>query len=365
VACGGSPAAVAPTSSPEPPRASAPTVEEEGDARAPAARVFRRNERSVVTVIGLADGAARAGAADGPSGSGSGFVFDQEGRIVTNDHVVAGADRIAIGLPLDDERIVVPAELVGRDPLVDLAVVQVDVDAKTPDGRRIGDMLRPVVLGDMAGVTIGEPVVAMGAPLGLSRTVSLGIVSALRSPGGALDTGLHLVGGAIQTDAAVNPGSSGGPLFDAEGEVVGVTTSGLSPGGGSVGLNFAIPVDAVARVVPELIAHGCYPHPVVGVRTLPLSSIGQAAKRRLGLPGDQEGLLVQESSAGAAEAGIRAGADVVVAVDGRPVAAAADLLVRVASTRRPDDSVVLTLLRDGERQDVAVKLTRTSAVPCR
>jgi 2-alkenal reductase len=253
VACGGSPAAVAPTASPEALRVSTPTVEER-DADAPAARVFERNKRSVVTVIGFAAGTARGSAAGRPSGSGSGFVFDEAGHVVTNDHVVAGAEQIALGLPLGDERLIVPAYVVGRDPLVDLAVVRVDVDAKTMDGRRIGDMLRPVVLGSMVGVSIGEPVVAMGAPLGLSQTVSLGIVSALRSPSSELALGLGLVGGAIQTDAAINPGSSGGPLFDTDGEVIGVTTSGLSPSGGSVGLNFAIPVDAVARVVPGLIA---------------------------------------------------------------------------------------------------------------
>jgi S1-C subfamily serine protease len=255
-ACGSPPAAVAPTASPEPPRASTPTAEKRATDDAPAARVFERNKRSVVTVIGFADGAARGSVAARPSGSGSGFVFDEAGHVVTNDHVVAGAEQIAVGLPLGDERLIVPAYVVGRDPLVDLAVVRVDVTDKTPDGRLIGDILRPVVLGSMAGVSIGEPVVAMGAPLGLSQTVSLGIVSALRSPSSELAQGLGLVGGAIQTDAAINPGSSGGPLFDTDGDVIGVTTSGLSPNGGSVGLNFAIPVDAVARVVPALIARG-------------------------------------------------------------------------------------------------------------
>jgi 2-alkenal reductase len=343
-----------------------------------ASRVYERNRRSVVSVNSLAVLRSPGGpAVEQPRGMGSGFVYDDQGHIVTNNHVVAQAEQLTVTLPLEDQRIVVPAALVGRDPPNDLAVVKVDPAGSTEAGS-VADLLRPAALGDFAGVQVGEPVVAMGAPLGLSHTVTAGIVSAVRAPGSEVARGLDLLGGAIQTDAAVNPGNSGGPLFDADGEVIGVNTAGLSPTGGSIGLNFAIPIDVVKRVVPELIRTGCFRHPLIGITALPLSQIGQATKRELGLPQDREGLLVQEVSAGAAEAGIRpgqraafdgatlaVGGDVVVAIDGRPVSTGGELRTYVENNKRPEDTVTLTVLRDGQRLDFPVELTERPSDACR
>jgi S1-C subfamily serine protease len=343
----------------------------------PAVEVYQRNAASVVSVNSLAVLRTFQGLTEIPRGVGSGFVLDDQGHIVTNNHVIENAEQLTVTFA-DPNRSVVPATLVGRDPDNDLAVVRVDPNTTTDGGQAVRDLLRPVQLGDSDRVTIGEPAVAMGAPLGLEQTVTAGIVSALRSPGDEPSQGLELLGGAVQTDAAINPGNSGGPLFNARGEVIGVNTAILSRTGGSMGLGFAIPVNVVKRVAPELIQHGCYRHPLVGVTALPLGRLGQAAKRELGVSTSQSGLLVQDVSAGAAEAGIRAGdrvvslgieqvragGDIIVAVDGRPVATTGDLRAHIENTKRPGDSVTLTVLRNGDRQDVFVVLSERRSQVC-
>ena len=170
--------------------------------------------------------------------------------------------------------------------------------------------------------------------LGLQQTVTAGIVSAARLPGEDAGRGpLDLLGGAIQTDAAINPGNLGGPLFNAVGEVIGVNTPIVSQSGGNIGIGFAIPINVVKRVAPELIQSGCYGHPLIGVSTIPLTAFGPQARQALGVAANQRGLLVQEVSAGAAAAGVRAGervvtlsgeqvrtgGDIIVAIDGHPV----------------------------------------------
>jgi 2-alkenal reductase len=345
-----------------------------------AVNVFQQNQNSVVSVNSIAMQRVQGGGTAGrPAGVGSGFVFDDQGHIITNNHVIERADELTITLSgSGGQNLVVPAELIGRDPPNDLAVVKVDPNATMTNGRRVGDILRPATLGRMADVQVGEPVVAMGAPLGLAQTVTSGIVSAIRAPGSEVALGLELLGGAIQTDAPVNPGNSGGPLFNSRGQVIGVNTAGLSQSGGSIGLNFAIPVDVVTRVAPELIAQGCYRHPLVGVATVPLSVLGQATKRQLGLPTDQDGLLVQEASAGAAEAGVRAGdrtaavngqqlrvgGDIILAIDGQAISTGGDLLAYVENNKRPGETVTLTVLRNGQRQDVPVQLTERPSDVC-
>ena len=354
-------------------------------ARSTAAQVYREAAGSVVNVTSLAVVRSPFGSVMGvpqsdrpqPRGTGSGFVIDDRGHIVTNNHVVEEADQLAVTFP---DKTTVPATLVGRDPENDLAVIKVDPAATNESGRAIKDLLKPATLGDSERIEIGEEAIAIGSPLGLQQTVTSGVVSAVRLPSEEIVGGEPiLLGGAVQTDAAVNPGTSGGPLFNAAGAVIGVNTAGLSPAGGNIGLNFAIPINVVKRVVPELIAHGCYRHPLIGISAVPLAQIGPAAKRELGVGGGQTGLLVQEVSAGAAEAGIRggdrvlmlggaqlrAGGDVVVAVDGRAVTSGGELRAYVENTKRPGDTVRLAVVRDGQPRDVQVRLSERPSEECR
>lgn len=351
-----------------------------------AASVYRQAGPSVVNITSLAVvqsplGSALPGQSPSgqprPRGTGSGFVIDAQGHIVTNNHVIEDADQLAVTFP---DRTTVQATLVGRDPANDLAVIKVDPN-ETSNGHVVRDLLKPVTLGDSERVVVGEEAIAIGSPLGLQQTVTSGIVSAVRPPDEVIGSGqsLDLLGGAIQTDAAVNPGNSGGPLFNASAEVIGVNTAGLSQSGGSIGLNFAIPVNVVRRVVPELIRTGCYRHPLIGVSALPLSLFGQATRRELGMPTGRQGLLVQEVSAGAADAGLRAGSqtvnlggatlrvggDIVVAIDGRSVSTGGDLRAYVENNKRPGDSVTITILREGQTQDADVRLSERPSDVCR
>jgi S1-C subfamily serine protease len=243
------------------------------------------------------------------------------------------------------------------------------------------DRLRPVVPGDSDRVTIGEDAIAIGSPLGLQQTVTAGIVSAVRLPGEDAGRGpLDLLGGAIQTDAAINPGNSGGPLFNAAGEVIGVNTAIVSQSGGNIGIGFAIPINVVKRVAPELIQSGCYRHPLIGVSTLPLAALGPQARQVLVIAANQQGLLVQEASAGAAAAGVRAGervvvlsgesvragGDIIVAIDGHPVTSGGDLRAYIENSKRPGEAVTVTLLRTDQRLELQVLLQERPGQPgCR
>ena len=265
-------------------------------AQNPAVEVYQRNGASVVNITSVAVLRTGFGTAEQPRGVGSGFILDNEGRIVTNNHVVEEADQLTVTF---QDRTTVPARLVGRDPDNDLAVIQVDTSNTDEEGRSVRDRIKPVTLADSSQITIGEDAIAIGSPLGLQQTVTAGIVSALRNPlEEAGRSNLELLGGAIQTDASINPGNSGGPLFNAAGEVIGVNTAILSQSGGNEGIGFAIPVNVVKRVAPELIQTGRYRHPLIGVAGISLSQIGQGAKQQLGISLNQKGLLVQESSAG-------------------------------------------------------------------
>ena len=183
-------------------------------------------------------------------GTGSGFLIDREGHIVTNNHVVAGAEEVEVTL---GDGGVLPARVVGTDPYNDLAVLKIDAEAAR---------LIPVELGTSANLRVGQRAIAIGNPFGLDRTLTVGVISSL---GRIIERQGELpLGEAIQTDAAINPGNSGGPLLNSQGQVIGVNTAIKSPTGGSVGIGFAVPVDAVKRVVPELIEKGYYAHPWLG-----------------------------------------------------------------------------------------------------
>lgn len=340
----------------------------------PAVSVYQQNGGSVVNITSLAVvtglGASQQQQAQ-PQGIGSGFFIDTDGRIVTNNHVVQDADQLAVTL---QDKTTVRAELLGRDPDNDLAVIKVDPNATDSDGRAIGDRIRPISIGDSDQVTIGETAVAIGSPLGLAQTVTEGIVSARRNPGEESPVPgdqLNLLGGAIQTDAAINPGNSGGPLFNAAGQVIGVNSAILSQSGGNEGVGFAIPINVVKRVAPELIQTGKYSHPQVGVTSIPLADLSPQAKQQLGISPTQKGLLVQQVTAGAQQAGIQpgtrrvqiggqtilAGGDIIVAIDGQPVATGGDLRGYIENNKHPGDTATVTVLRNGQRQDIQVTLT--------
>src|SRR4051794_921402 len=205
-------------------------------------RVYQDNRPSVVTVI---SSVVQPGfrSEPQPAGTGSGFMIDNQGRILTNNHVVADADKLEV---TTSDGTTFPAKLIGRDSRFDLAVIQADIPA---------DRLRAVNLGDSDQLQVGEQVVAIGNPYGLDGTVTTGIVSGRRQVVSEPEGDGVLVN-AIQTDTSINPGNSGGPLLNAKGEVVGVTTLGLMPNGGQAGLNFAIPINNAKRILDDLSAKG-------------------------------------------------------------------------------------------------------------
>ena len=282
-----------------------------------------------------------------PRGTGSGFVWDHLGHIVTNDHVVAGASaavvRLADGRAYD-------AVLVGASPAHDLAVLRIGVGTGRPE---------PLPIGTSHDLRVGQKVFAIGNPFGLDWTLTTGIISALNREL-PTETGA-VVDRLIQTDAAINPGNSGGPLLDSAGRLIGVNTAIYSPSGASAGIGFAVPVDTVNRVVPRLIAQGRYIRPSLGIRAE--EQLNAALAARLGI----EGVFVLEVEPGSAaeragirparlsrESGLRTG-DVILAIDGRPLRRVSELLAEL-DRRAPAAVVTLTLLREGARLEVAVTL---------
>jgi S1-C subfamily serine protease len=291
-------------------------------------------------------------------GTGSGFVYDDQGHILTNYHVVENAESVSVTLASGETY---TATVVGADPSTDLALLK--IDAKNPPA--------PLPLGDSDRLRVGQFVVALGNPFGLERTLTVGVVSSLgriiQSPDG------RFIGEAIQTDAAINPGNSGGPLLDLEGQVIGVNAQIVSPSQASAGIGFAIPCNAVRRVVPQLISTGHYPHPWLGVNLLGLTPEWIEAFKQVGAPlGAESGLLVVEVVPGApaAAAGIRAGdrlvnignaqipvgGDIVTAIDGKAVSTVQDLTIYLDEERQVGDQVELTVVRDGQETTVAVTL---------
>jgi S1-C subfamily serine protease len=281
-----------------------------------------------------------------PAGSGSGFVWDELGHVVTNFHVVQDSDsqKVMLGDVEYDARTVGAA----RDQ--DLAVLRISAPR---------DKLVPLRLGTSAGLQVGQKVYAIGNPFGLDFTLTTGIVSALGRTIQSASTAT--IFDVIQTDAAINPGNSGGPLLDSGGRLIGVNTAIYSPSGASAGIGFAVPVDTVSRIVPELIAHGRVVRPRMGVGFD--DRLSAAVTRRLGV----EGALIREVYEGtaAAAAGIegtrvdrRGGVipgDVVQEIDGKPVRSVSDLLGRLGSYK-PGDTVTLTVWREGRTRKLPLRL---------
>lgn len=279
-------------------------------------------------------------------GQGSGFVFDENGHIVTNNHVVQGANQINV---LFDDGAALPARLVGRDPGSDLAVLKIDSAERS---------LIPIPLADSDMVQVGQFVIALGSPFGLQSTMTTGIVSAIDRtfPGGAS----FQIPDIIQTDAAINPGNSGGPLVDVYGRVVGVNTAIESPVRGSSGIGLAVPSNIVAAIVPQLITNGVAQTPWVGISGGALTA-DMMADMGLEIEGGVVVATILENSP-AEKAGLRAGdpatglgGDIIVAIDGTAVYSVEDLLGFLVQKARVGQTLELTVLRDGSQ--IVIPLT--------
>jgi S1-C subfamily serine protease len=279
-------------------------------------------------------------------GQGSGFVFDREGHILTNNHVIAGARQVEV---TTSDKKKYKARVIGTDPIRDLAVIQISAEKVTP-----------VVLGDSKSLMVGQKVYAIGNPFGLSGTMTRGIISSIRSVNGPEGSAIDE---AIQTDAAINPGNSGGPLLNSRGEVIGINTLILTGGAEqSAGVGFAIPINAAKAVLNDLVTTGRVRRPVLGIQSLP---IGPELAEELGLAADN-GLLIQRVVPGGAadRAGLKGGTqraylgnipimvggDLIVAIDGEDINDTRDV-ARVMNNHRAGDTVKVTVYRAKRRMD--------------
>jgi len=293
-------------------------------------------------------------------GTGSGFVYDDQGHIITNFHVVEGADQLIVTLANGQNY---EAQVVGEDAIDDLAVIRIDAGADLP---------RPVPLADSDQVRVGQFVVAIGNPFGLEQTLTVGVISALgriiQSP-----EDNRFIGEAIQTDAAINPGNSGGPLLDLEGRVIGVNSQIISPSQANAGIGFAVSSNTVRRVVPELIARGYYPHAWLGITSLPLSANAADAFRQAGMtiPVDQGLLIIDVDRGGPAQqAGLQGGdrivrfgryniplgGDILISIDDKPIQTSRDLNLYLDTQAQVGQTVQVTVIRDGQEQTFSVTL---------
>lgn len=303
--------------------------------------------------------------ADNGGGLGSGFVYDKSGHIITNFHVVEGATDLEVDFPSGYK---VRGKVIATDLDSDIAVIKVDAPQEE---------LYPLRLGDSDTLQVGQTIVAIGNPFGLSSTMTMGIVSAKgrtldsirQSSNGAFFT----AGDLIQTDAAINPGNSGGPLLNLNGEVIGINrairTSGLTVDGepANSGIGFAISVNIVKRVVPILIEKGVYDYPYLGISALP--EISLIAQEKLGLKTSNGAYVTEVVSNGpAAKAGIigatqatdltglQSGGDLIIAVDGQPIRVFGDLLSYLMTRKSPGDEIVLTVLRGDKQLEIPLLL---------
>ena len=296
---------------------------------------------------------------------GSGFVFDPDGHVVTNQHVVEGADTIEIGFSSGFKAY---GTVIGTDSYADIAVIKVDAPAEE---------IHPLRIGDSSLLQVGEPVVAIGNPFGLNGTMTLGIVSALgrtQSVGSTTSGTSFSNADIIQTDAAINPGNSGGPLFNMNSEVIGINqsieTNAVDQTTGNAvnsGVGFSISINLVKRIVPYLIRDGVYRYPYLGISSS--SELSLSEIEALGLTTYKGAYVLSVIEGGPADqAGIRggdtatsfdnlqAGGDLIIAFDGRPVDTYEEMLSYLLTTKSPGDTAVLTVLRDGQQMDVTVTL---------
>ncbi|HKD54791.1 MAG TPA: trypsin-like peptidase domain-containing protein [Steroidobacteraceae bacterium] len=279
-----------------------------------------------------------------PQGAGSGFVWSEEGYIVTNFHVVYNADALTVVLADETEH---EARVVGVDPDHDLAVLQIQAPM---------EKLSPIVVGSSHDLKVGQKVLAIGNPFGLDHTLTTGIVSALHRSIDSMTN--RTIENVIQTDAAINPGNSGGPLLDGGGRLIGINTMIVSPSGGFSGIGFAVPVDTINEMVPQLIKDGKISRAGIGISLVPDSVAGRWAMSGAivaevvpGGPGDRAGLRgATEARSGRVQLG-----DVIVAIDGQPVRTVSDLQ-RLLDRHKAGQQVRLEVVRGGESREVPVTL---------
>jgi S1-C subfamily serine protease len=288
-----------------------------------------------------------------PRGTGSGFVWDRDGHVVTNNHVILGAAEARVRL--NDGRDY-GAALVGASPVHDLAVLRIRVPERPPAALPVGTS---------ADLKVGQKVFAIGNPFGLDWSLTTGVVSALNRSLPSEDGSLAIQQ-LIQTDAAINPGNSGGPLLDSAGRLIGINTAIFSPSGAYAGVGFAVPVDTVNRVVPQLISKGSYTRPVLGIQVD--QALNEILQKRLGVKG--VAVMAVEPGSAAEKAGLRGArierdggivpGDIILAVDGKEVDTAAALVARL-DEKKAGETVTLKLLRDGRQMEVKATLQEGSA----
>ncbi len=306
--------------------------------------IYERSQQAVVEIT-----ASATQFSGSQSAQGSGFVFDEEGHIITNQHVVEGASRISVRFWDGSTR---TARLLGTDPSTDLAVIHVNAPAS---------FLKPLRLGDSSAVDVGDDVVAMGSPFGLEGTVTSGIVSALHRQMTAPNN--FTITDSIQTDAAINHGNSGGPLIDRQGRVIGVNAQIESESGGSDGVGFAIPSNTVRSIVTQIIATGEAKHAYLGVSMITVPEGAAITEVRADTPAEKAGLREATGTRRVNGQDVPSGGDVVVELDGMSISTSAELQSAV-DAKQPGDAVSLTVLRNGKRRTLEVVLdTRPERIP--
>ncbi len=341
-----------------------PVVNREGDDANVVNQIYRRDGQGVAFIEAASapeetEPLSPFGAPEprgGGVGTGSGFVIDTEGHVLTNSHVVEGATKITV--TLGSSNATHSAEVVGTDPATDIALLKVDAPA---------DQLHPLALGDSSKVRVGDPVVAIGNPFGLDRTVTSGIVSALQrqiqAPNG------FSISHVIQTDAAINPGNSGGPLIDAGGNVIGINSQIATGGGstGNVGIGFAVPINTAREVANEIKQNGEVEHAFLGING---GTITPALARAVNLPvskgvlvavvvedgpADKAGLRGGSTEATIEGARLQLGGDIITEVDGEPVTSMEEVIDAV-NGKKPGDEMELTIVRSGDTKKITVTL---------
>ncbi|HLL70480.1 MAG TPA: trypsin-like peptidase domain-containing protein [Pyrinomonadaceae bacterium] len=280
------------------------------------------------------------------TGSGSGFVIDTQGHILTNYHVIEGAEKLSVSFGGDKAY---PATKVGQDPDTDLAVIKVEAPR---------EMLRVVPFGDSDNLVVGQKVLAIGNPFGFARTLTTGVISGLQRPIRARNN--RQIEGAIQTDASINPGNSGGPLLDSSGRMIGINSQILSPAGGSVGVGFAVPANIAKRIVPQLIKNGAVVRPKLGIVPFNVGNL------QIRLPvSEGVGIYQVYPNSSASAAGLRGLeqtpdgdvelGDIITSIDGERVSNGDDLY-RILDKHQFNDVVQVEVFRDNRRVKIPVKL---------
>jgi len=311
--------------------------------------IFEKSEPGVVRV-----NVQRTEQANGTSGIGSGFVFDKNGHIITNSHVVKNAKKVVVTF-LDGRSY--NADLIGYDEFTDIGVIKVNADLS---------LLHPLSLGDSSNLKVGESIAAIGNPFGLSGSMTAGIVSQL---GRLLPSGSgYSIPDVIQTDAAINPGNSGGPLLNMRGEIVGINTAIQSTTGEFTGVGFAVPSQTIAKIVPKLIQDGTYHHPWIGItgrdiepdlaKVLNLNdAVGFLIVSVIeNSPADKAGLHGSNETVNIDGLNYQIGGDIILSVDGKQVRKIDDILIHLQRAKSVGDEMVLEILRDGRTTNITINL---------